>query len=52
MARSRLRRHQTPRLGRVWWLWVVDTFFEGFGSFLRFDQAVEEVRAKMAKATH
>ncbi|KAH0607795.1 uncharacterized protein H6S33_002829 [Morchella sextelata] len=52
MARGRLRRHQTPRFGGVWWMWVVGTFFEGFGSFLRFDQAVEGVREKRAKATH
>ncbi|KAH8152820.1 uncharacterized protein LAJ45_03046 [Morchella importuna] len=52
MVRSRLWRHQTPRFERAWWMWVLGTYLEGFGSFLRFDEAVEGVRAKRAKATH
>lgn len=49
MMKSRLRKHGTPRMSRVWWQWVIGTFVEGFGSFLRFDQAVASVKAKKSK---
>lgn len=52
MMKSRLRRHGTPRYGLVWWQWVIGTLFEGFGSFLRFDQAVADVKGKSDKGKH
>ena len=42
MARSRLRRHSVETFSGVWWAWVVDTFFEGFGAFQRFDGMVKK----------
>ena len=44
MARGRLRRHSVETFSGVWWAWVVDTFFEGFGAFQRFDGMVEKRR--------
>jgi hypothetical protein len=46
-ARGRLRRHQVPRGGKVWWCWIGDVMLEGFGAFLRFDEVVaDEVERK------
>ena len=44
MARGRLRRHSVEAFSGVWWAWVVDTFFEGFGAYQRFDGMVEKRR--------
>ncbi|KAL9132074.1 MAG: hypothetical protein Q9217_000110 [Psora testacea] len=52
MARTRLRRHSVPTGGRLWWTWVLSTFLEGVGSFVRFDGLVREEEEKLAKAKH
>ena len=52
MARTRLRRHSVPTGGVLWWMWVVSTFFEGVGSFVRFDRAVREEETKRAVGKH
>ena len=46
MARTRLQKFNVPVGGRVWWMWVLSTFFEGFGAFLRFEEVIEEERRK------
>lgn len=52
IEKSRLRKHGTPRFSLAWWGWIIGTFFEGFGSFMRFDQAVEGLKAKKLKEKH
>ena len=52
MERSRLRKHTVRILSRTWWMWVVSTFVEGFGAFVRFDEVVREEEEKRAKAKH
>ena len=52
MERSRLRKHTVRMFSRTWWMWVVSTFVEGVGSFVRFDEIVKEEEEKRAKAKH
>ncbi|KAL7268100.1 hypothetical protein RUND412_009289 [Rhizina undulata] len=44
MHRTRLLKHDVKPLTGVWWAWMVGTFFEGMGSFLRFDNLVAGIR--------
>ena len=52
MQRSRLEKHTVRMLSGVWWMWIISTFVEGFGSFHRFDEVVREEEAKKAAAKH
>ena len=52
LERTRLRRHTVPRLSRVWWMWVLSTFVEGRGAYIRFDRIVKGEEEKRAKAKH
>lgn len=52
MARSRLRKHSVPVFSRLWFKWVASTFIEGFGSFMRLDEMVEEERVRREKKGH
>ncbi len=52
MERSRLQRHTVKMFGRVWWMWILSTFVEGVGAFLRFDEVVKEEEQRKAKAKH
>lgn len=45
LDRTRLTPHGVRRWSGVWWLWAGSCFFEGYPSFLRFDQLVAEKRA-------
>lgn len=40
---SRLTRHGVATGSALWWLWVLTTFAEGFGSILRFDAEVRRL---------
>jgi hypothetical protein len=48
-VRTRLRRFSVVPYTRVWWCWVVDCFFEGFGAFRRFDALVGELEGKKGR---
>jgi Protein of unknown function (DUF2470) len=52
MAYSRLRRHRVSVGTLVWWQWVLSCSIEGFGSFLRFDQLVNEKVEEEQKKKH
>ena len=52
MEKSRLEKHTVPRFSKLWWKWVLSTFVEGFGAFVRFDQIVKDEEEKKAKAKH
>lgn len=52
MWRSRLEKHTVRMGGVVWWKWVVSTFFEGYGAFIRFDEVVREEEERRAAAKH
>ena len=52
MARTRLEKHSVPLFSKLWWKWVVSTFFEGVGNFIRFDGIVREEEEKKMKAKH
>ena len=52
MVSSRLERHSVPTFSLLWWKWVVGTFFEGVGSFIRFDKMVKEEEGRKAQAKH
>jgi len=48
LARSRMKKHGVKIFSRLWWVWWLDCFVEGFGCFERFDGIVtrmEEARA-------
>ena len=49
MARGRLTRYQVEMFSGVWWMWVVDNFFEGVGAFFRFDEMVKGMREEKGK---
>lgn len=48
MERSRLQWYNVPRFTITWWKWMLSTFIEGTGAFIRFDRIVKE--EKMIKA--
>ncbi|MCJ1480771.1 hypothetical protein MMC06_000926 [Schaereria dolodes] len=50
MNRSRLKKHTVPLFSILWWKWVISTFFEGFGAFIRIDNLVREEHEKKAKS--
>ncbi|MCJ1227283.1 hypothetical protein MMC12_003938 [Toensbergia leucococca] len=52
LEKSRLQKHNVPRFSKLWWKWVLSTFLEGFGAFVRIDRIVKEEEAKKAKAKH
>ena len=52
MERSRLRKHTVRMFSRTWWNWVVSTFVEGVGAFVRFDEIIREEEEKREKAKH
>ncbi|KAK1761085.1 putative integral membrane [Echria macrotheca] len=43
--RSRCRPSGIPRGSAVWFLWLGNVFFEGYGTFLRFDRLLTKARA-------
>ena len=52
MERSRLKKHTVRMFSRTWWMWVISTFVEGVGAFVRFDEVVREEEEKREKAKH
>ncbi len=52
MARTRLRMHSVPVLSGLWWKWVLSTFIDGVGSFMRLDKMVKQEADRKAKARH
>jgi hypothetical protein len=52
MASSRLKKHSVPMFSLLWWEWVVNTFFEGYGTFVRFDGMVRKEEEARAKRKH
>lgn len=52
MIKSRLRKHTVPTFSKLWCAWVLSCFFEGAGSFVRFDKIVEEETRRKEKLKH
>lgn len=52
MAATRLEKHSVPMLSLLWWKWIVNCFFEGVGTFVRFDAIVKDEEELRAKAKH
>lgn len=52
MEKTRLENHTVPRFSKLWWKWLLSTFVEGIGAFVRFDRIVEEEESKKANAKH
>ncbi|KAI4104270.1 MAG: hypothetical protein LQ339_003889 [Xanthoria mediterranea] len=54
MDRTRLRRYNVVRLGRVWWLWMGDAMVEGLYAFPPVDEWArgEEERRRREKERH
>ncbi|KAI1275843.1 putative integral membrane protein [Xylaria sp. FL0933] len=52
MARSRLAKYGVETGSALWFMWVLETFVEGFPSFTRFDGIVAEERRKNEAAKH
>ena len=52
MARGRLVKHNVPLASPLWMEWVMSTFIEGYGSFVRFDDAVKKEEKRRANAKH
>ncbi|KAL8739557.1 MAG: hypothetical protein Q9190_007650 [Brigantiaea leucoxantha] len=52
IEQSRLQKHSVPRLGSLWWKWMINTLIDGFPSILRFNRIVEAEKEKKANAKH
>ncbi|KAI1125719.1 hypothetical protein F5Y10DRAFT_225064 [Nemania abortiva] len=52
MARSRLAKYGVETGSALWFLWVMETFLEGYPTFVRFDEMVAEERMKKEAAKH
>lgn len=52
MARSRLAKFGVQTGSLLWFKWMLETFFEGFPAFQRFDGLVKEEREKKNAAKH
>ena len=52
MERSRLRKHTVRTLSRVWWMWLLSDFVEGWPATIRFNSTVKEEEEKRAKQKH
>lgn len=50
--RSRLAPHGVDPGSRLWWQWVLSTFFEGACTFWRIDALLEAKRKEKAAASH
>lgn len=47
-----LRKHSVPVGSKVWWMWVVNNFFEGFPTFLRIGRWRRGEQEKKAAVQH
>ena len=52
MEKTRCKRYSVRVGSRVWWMWVVGTFFEGLANFIRFDEVVREEVERRDKMKH
>ena len=52
MVKSRLEKHTVRVFSRIWWIWVLSSFVEGVGSFVRFDECVTEEKTKKEGVKH
>ncbi|OCL13978.1 putative integral membrane protein [Glonium stellatum] len=52
MVNTRLRKHSVPVACRLWWMWVLSAFIEGFGAFKRFDAIVKAKTAEKETKKH
>ncbi|MCJ1262868.1 hypothetical protein MMC22_002738 [Lobaria immixta] len=52
MVRGRLQKHTVPRFSKLWWKWALNSFIEGYGSFVRFDEIVKEEELKRESRKH
>lgn len=52
METTRLEKHNVPRFSKLWWKWVLSTFVEGVGAFIRLDMIVKEETEKKEKTKH
>ena len=52
MVQNRLEKHSVPRFSKLWWKWVLSTFIEGVGAFMRLDGIVKEEEINKAKLKH
>ena len=52
MVTGRLKKHSVPRFGMLWWKWMLSTYIEGVGAFVRFDRIIKEEEEKKLKAKH
>lgn len=52
MARSRLARYGVEVGSALWFLWVLETFMEGYPAVVRFDGLVREEKKKKDAAKH
>ncbi len=52
METTRLEKHNVPRFSKLWWKWVLSTFVEGVGAFIRLDRIVKEETEKKEKTKH
>lgn len=46
---GRLRKHSVPMLGKVWWGWVGATMSEGFTSFMRLSDVIDEQEQRQGR---
>lgn len=52
MAKSRLEKHSVRMFSKVWWMWMLSCFVEGYGSGFRFDECVREEMARREGMKH
>ena len=52
MERTRLEKFNVPRFSKLWWQWLLSTFIEGVGAFMRFDRVVQEEGTKKETRKH
>ena len=52
LVKTKLEKHTVRMFSKVWWMWVLSCFVEGFGSFIRFNECVREEQAKKEAMKH
>lgn len=48
----RMQPHGVQRFSRLWWMWELSCFFEGFGAFRRSQAIIERKRAEKESKSH
>ena len=52
MVKGRLEKHTVRMFSKVWWLWVLSCWVEGFGCYSRFDECVREEKTRREGMKH